>query len=301
MAYRKFFTIGALALAGVLTGCAQGGEDDTGVGPGTPPGSGGGGGIPGVENCSVPLGGVCVLGGTAGGDGLVDELLAEGGALAPIADNINTEDLEAALETLLANDGNLASLVGGLLMEGQLQAGLTELLTGGEDGEGGLADILADLLIGSDQGDGLVALLGQEGVTGLVQSLLINGTIDPDCQANLGTICLIAGEDSGKDGLVDLLITEDGALTAISDNLSQDNLVQILANLLESNGNLANLVQGLLAEGQLVEGLQALLIGDPDAGEPSGLVQAVQSLLDPSLVTELLGFLGGLLGVGGGN
>lgn len=295
-------TISALAI-GLLAGCAQSGDDTTGVGPGSPGGGGGGGngggsgGIPNAENCAVPLGGVCVLAGSEGDAGLVDSLLADDGPLAPIAGNINTEDLEVALETLLANDGDLASLVEGLLMEGQLQEGLNELLTGGEDGEGGLADILADLLIGTEQGDGLAALLGEDGVAGFILALLVEPA-DLDCQVPLGTLCLIGG-DGSQQGLVDVLITENGVLTQITDNVSQDQLVAILANLLESDGSLADLVQNLLVEGQLVEGLQALLIGDPEAGVPSGLVQALQGLLDATLVTELLDFVGGLLGVGG--
>ncbi|WP_424938695.1 hypothetical protein [Algiphilus sp.] len=242
----------------------------------------------------MPLGGVCVLAGSEGSDGLVDDLLREGGALAPIADNINTADLENALQTLLASDGDLQSLVSNLLMEGQLQAGLTELLTGGEDGEGGLADILSDLLIGTEEGQGLAALLGENGVQGLITALLVEPT-DPDCQVPLGTLCLITG-DGNQQGLVDVLITEDGALAQISDNLSQDELVAILANTLESDGSLQDLVTGLIQDGQLAEGLQALLIGDPDAGVPSGLVQALQGLLNPDLVTDLVDFLAGLLG-----
>lgn len=288
-------TFAALAAVGLLAGCAQGGEDTTGVGPGGPGGGGGGGGNSGVENCAVPLGGTCVLAGSEGGEGLVDALLADDGALAPIADNINTADLEAALETLLANDGDLANLVENLLMEGQLQEGLTQLLMGGEDGQGGLADILADLLIGTEQGDGLQALVGQDGVAGLIMALLVEPT-DPDCQVPLGTLCVITG-DGSQQGLVDVLITEGGALTQITDNVSEDDLVAILSNMLESDGSLANLVQNLFAEGQLVEGLQALLIGDGDDPTSSGLVQALQSLLDPSLVEELLGFVGGLLSV----
>ncbi|MBY8965861.1 hypothetical protein KHP57_09100 [Algiphilus sp. NNCM1] len=292
-----FFAVGALAFAGLLAGCAQGGDDTQGVGPGTP-GNGGAGGVNGpgdVANCSVPLGGVCVLAGSEGSDGLVDDLLREGGALAPIADNINTADLENALQTLLASDGDLQSLVTNLLMEGQLQAGLTELLIGGEDGEGGLADILSDLLIGTEEGQGLAALLGENGVQGLITALLVEPT-DPDCQVPLGTLCLITG-DGSQQGLVDVLITEDGALAQISDNLSQDELVAILANTLESDGSLQDLVTGLLVDGQLAAGLQALLIGDPDAGVPSGLVQALEGLLTPDLVTDLVGLVASLLGV----
>jgi hypothetical protein len=289
-------TFAALAAVGLLAGCAQGGDDTTGVGPGGPGGGGGGGGNSGVENCSVPLGGVCVLAGSEGGEGLVDALLADDGALAPIAGNINTADLEDALETLLASDGDLASLVENLLMEGQLQEGLTQLLMGGEDGEGGLADILADLLMGTEQGEGLQDLVGEGGLSGLIMALLVEPT-DPDCQVPLGTLCVITG-DGSQQGLVDLLITENGALTQITDNVSQDDLVAILANLLESDGSLANLVQNLFAEGQLVEGLQALLVGDGEDPMSSGLVQALQGLLDPSLVEELVGFIGGLLGAG---
>ena len=49
-------TFAALAAVGLLAGCAQGGDDTTGVGPGGPGGGGGGGGgNSGVENCSVPM------------------------------------------------------------------------------------------------------------------------------------------------------------------------------------------------------------------------------------------------------
>ncbi|WP_420427266.1 hypothetical protein [Algiphilus sp.] len=294
----RFFAVGALAFAGLMAGCAQSGDDTQGVGPGSPPGApGNGGGVNGpgdVANCSVPLGGVCVLAGSEGSDGLVDDLLRDGGALAPIADNINTEDLENALQTLLASDGDLESLVTNLLMEGQLEEGLMELLTGGEDGEGGLADILADLLVGTDEGEGLAALLGEDGVQGLVTALLVEPT-DPDCQVPLGTLCLITG-DGSQQGLVDVLITEDGALAQISQNLSQDELVAILSNTLESDGSLQDLVTGLIQDGQLAAGLEALLIGDPDAGVQSGLVQALEGLLTPDLVTDLVDLVAGLLG-----
>lgn len=279
----------------LLAGCAQGGDDTTGVGPGSP-GGGGNGGIPGVENCAVPLGGTCLLAGSQGDDGLLDALLADGGALAPIAGNINTADLEAALEVLLENDGDLASLVEGLLMDGQLEEGVTLLLTGDEGGNGGLADILADLLIGTPEGDGLMALAGEDGVAGLITALLIDGAMDADCQANVGSICLISG-DGTRPGVVDLLLTENGVLADISDNLSQDELVQTLANLLEGNGALADLVDGLFMEGQLADGLMVLLIGDPDAGVDSGLLVALEGLLDPVLVEDLVAFIGGLLGV----
>lgn len=293
----RLFAVGALAFAGLLAGCAQSGDDTQGVGPGSPGGNGGGGGTNGpgdVANCAIPLGGICVLAGSQGSDGLVDDLLRDGGALAPIADNINTQDLEAALEALLASDGDLESLVTNLLMEGQLQEGLTLLLTGNENGEGGLADILADLLIGTEEGEGLAALLGEDGVQGLVMALLVEPT-DPDCQVPLGTLCLITG-DGSQQGLVDVLITEEGALAQISQNLSQDELVAILSNTLESDGSLQDLVTGLIQDGQLQAGLEALLIGDPDAGVQSGLVQALEGLLTPELVTDLLGTIAGLLG-----
>lgn len=293
----RLFAVGALAFAGLLAGCAQSGDDTQGVGPGSPGGNGGGGGTNGpgdVANCATPLGGICVLAGSQGSDGLVDDLLRDGGALAPIADNINTQDLEAALEALLASDGDLESLVTNLLMEGQLQEGLTLLLTGNENGEGGLADILADLLIGTEEGEGLAALLGEDGVQGLVMALLVEPT-DPDCQVPLGTLCLITG-DGSQQGLVDVLITEEGALAQISQNLSQDELVAILSNTLESDGSLQDLVTGLIQDGQLQAGLEALLIGDPDGGVQSGLVQALEGLLTPELVTDLLGTIAGLLG-----
>lgn len=293
----QFLAVGALAFAGLLAGCAQSGDDTQGVGPGSPSGNGGNGGTNGpgdVANCSVPLGGMCVLAGSEGSDGLVDDLLRDGGALAPIADNINTEDLENALQTLLASDGDLESLVTNLLMEGQLEEGLMELLTGGDDGEGGLADILADLLMGTEEGEGLAELLGEDGVQGLVTALLVEPT-DPDCQVPLGTLCLITG-DGSQQGLVDVLITEDGALAQISQNLSQDELVAILSNTLESDGSLQDLVTGLIQDGQLQAGLEALLIGDPDAGVQSGLVQALEGLLTPDLITDLVDTIAGLLG-----
>ncbi|MHA7834098.1 MAG: hypothetical protein ACX94A_06405 [Algiphilus sp.] len=293
----RFLAVGALAFAGLMAGCAQSGDDTQGIGPGGPGGNGGGGGLNGpgdVANCSVPLGGVCVLAGSEGSDGLVDDLLRDGGALAPIADNINTADLENALQTLLASDGDLESLVTNLLMEGQLEEGLMELLTGGEDGQGGLADILTDLLMGTDQGEGLAALVGEDGVQGLITALLVEPA-DPNCQVPLGTLCLITG-DGKQQGLVDVLITEDGALAQISDNLSQDELVAILSNTLESDGSLQDLVTGLIQDGQLAEGLQALLIGEPDAGVQSGLVQALEGLLTPDLVTDLVDLVAGLLG-----
>lgn len=290
-------SLAAIAAVGLLAGCAQGGEDTTGVGPGGPGGGGGNGGIPNAENCAVPLGGVCVLAGSEGDAGLVDDLLADDGALAPIAGNINSADLEAALETLLANDEDLAGLVENLLMEGQLQEGLTQLLMGDENGDGGLADVLADLLMGTEQGDGLQDLVGEDGVSGLLMALLVEPT-EPDCQVPLGTLCLITG-DGNQQGLVDVLITENGSLTQITDNVSQDDLVATLASTLESDGSLANLVQNLFTEGQLAEGLQTLLVGDGEDPSSSGLVQALEGLLDPSLVEELVGTIGGLLGAGG--
>lgn len=300
---KPFLAVAALAFAGLMAGCAQGGADDSGIGPGDPGGGGGGGGGPGgpgdVANCAVPLAGICVLAGSEGNEGLVDDLLAPGGALAPIADNLNTADLEDALEGLLASDGNLADLVSNLLSEGQAQEGLTQLLTGREDGEGGLADILADALTGTEEGEGLQSLAGEDGVAGLLMALLVEPT-DPDCQVPLGTLCVITG-DGNQQGVVDVLLTGDGALAEVSGSLAQDELVAILSNTLESDGGLRTLVTNLLAEGQLADGLTALLVGNPDNDEQSGLIQALEGLLSPETVTDLVDTIGGLLGVGGGD
>lgn len=282
-------------LAFTLAGCQadsdspinDGGNGGTGPGPAD------------LTNCAVPVATICVLGGDEHGHGLVEELLAPTGPLGPIAGEINVDNLTAALTTMLTNDdGSLAGLLTGLLAEGQLQEGL-QLLLLGENGSGGLADSLQDLLLGDDEGGGLVGLLGPEGVLGLVQALLLDGT-STDCQAPLGTLCLVAGEGTDQQGLLDLLLLEGGVLASLSDQLTQEQLVAILGDTLESNGSLADLVTGLIAEGQLAEGLQALLIGDPDAGVQSGLLQTIQATLGGlgGLVEDLIGVVGSLLGLG---
>lgn len=287
----------ATLLAITLAGCQA--DSDNPINGGGNGGGGSGSGPADLTNCAVPVATICVLGGDQHGHGLVEELLDPNGPLGPIAGEINVDNLTGALTTLLANDdGSLAGILQGLIAEGQLQEGL-ELLLLGQNGSGGLADSLQNLLLGDNEGGGLTGLLGPEGVQGLVQALLLDGT-SSDCQAPLGTLCLIAGEGSGQQGLVDLLLLEDGVLAALSDQLTQEQLVAILGDTLESNGSLAGLVTGLIADGQLADGLQALLVGDPDAGVQGGLLQAIQDTLGNlgGIVEDLIGVVGSLLGLG---
>lgn len=299
---KKCMAAGLVALSVGLSGCEADadGADEYGVGDspiGTP------GSPTDVRNCDVPVGDtLCVLGGPGHGGGLVEVLLAEDGPLGPIAGAIDVSALTDTLAFMLENDGDLADLLAGLLAEGQLQEGLQLLLLGDGNGEGGLADILSGLLAGNEEGEGLLALFGEDGIPGLVEALLIDGA-SSDCQALLGTVCLISGDGNDQLGVVDLLLTSDGLLGSLSPTLSgdvTDDVVAILGDLLDSNGSLGDLVNGLFEEGQLAEGLQVLLVGSPDNGAPSGLVEALDGLVGGlgDVVTDLLDFLGGLFGEG---
>lgn len=250
-----------------------------------------------LTNCSTPVAGICVLGGEDHPGGLVDVLLDdETGPLGPIAGNIGGADaLAERLEDLLNNDdGSLESILTSLAT-GNLQDGLQALVLGDEDGNGGLQDIVTELLMGNDAGEGgLVGLLGEDGVTGLLTALLIEPQNNPDCQASLGTVCLV-GTDS-QQGIVDLLLEDGGALSGLG--LEQQELVNTLGDLLENDGTLADTVKGLLVGGQLKEGLTALLLGNPANGESPGLITALKNVLDPEdgLIPSLLCTIGGLLG-----
>ncbi len=296
-AFRGTLAAALMTCAIALVGCeAQGDGSDF------PGGGGGGSGPTDVTNCQVPLGTtLCVLGGDDHVGGLVDELLAEDGPLGPIAGAIDTSELTTALTEMLENDGTLTSLLTGLLADGQLAEGL-QLLLLGQDGTGneGLASVLEGVLLPNEQGQGLIALFGEGGIQGLVMALLMDGTSE-DCQAPLGTLCLISGGGS-QTGLVDLLLTSDGLLGSLSPTLTTgvtDDVVEILGNMLASNGALSDLLTGLAADGQLATALQVLLIGDADAGVPSGLVQALQNLLGDlgSTVGDIVDYIGGLLGL----
>jgi len=301
-AIRKALTAGLFASMVAIAGCSADGDGSSFPGGGG--GGGGGGGVTDVTNCQVPLGTtLCVLGGDDHAGGLVDVLLAEDGPLGPIAGAIDVSALTIALQEMLESDGTLTGLVTGLLADGQLQEGLELLLLGDGNGEGGLAELIGGLLLPNEEGTGLIALFGEDGITDLVTALLIDGT-SSDCQAPLGTLCLIAGDGTDQMGLVDLLLTSDGVLASLSPTATggtTDQIVEILGDLLESDGSLANLVEGLLVNGQLAEGLQALLVGDPEAGVEGGLVQGLGNLLGGlgDVVTDLVDFLGGLFGLGG--
>lgn len=294
---KKTLVAGFVLASAALAGCeAQGDRSDL-------PGNGSAGSIVDVEGCAVPVSGtLCVLGGKDHEGGLVDVLLSPDGPLGPIAGAIDSSELTDALVTLLENDnGSLASILTGLFMDGQLVAGLRELLLGVDGtGNNGLASIIQGVLTPNEQGQGLVNLFGEEGIQGLVVALATGA--DSDCQAPLGTLCLIAGENSDQVGLVDLLATSNGLLGALSPTLTNgvtDDVVATLGNLLASNGSLPGLLQGLIQEGQLASALQVLLIGEPDAGVPSGLVQALQNLFTGlgSTIGEVVDYIGGLLGL----
>ena len=255
-----------------------------------------------TDNCSSAVGSLCLIGGESSDGGLVDNLLDPNGPLGPIASNIGgSEELLAALEVLLqSDDGSLESLLTGLLIDGNLQEALELLLLGDEDGNGGLADIIEQLLLGNEEGAGLVGLLGEDGVQGLLEALLLDPA-DPDCQAPLGNVCLVTG-DGSQPGVLDLLIGEGGALAPLG--LTETELLNALGDTLESDGSLENLVTNLLMEGQLQQGLETLLLGDPNDPDGSGVLLAVlQGLLDDGgLIDSLLredGFLDALLGIGG--
>ncbi|EIT69102.1 MULTISPECIES: hypothetical protein [Hydrocarboniphaga] len=294
---KKTLVAGFVLASAALAGCeAQGDRSDL-------PGNGSAGSIVDVEGCAVPVSGtLCVLGGKDHEGGLVDVLLSPDGPLGPIAGAIDSSELTDALVTLLENDnGSLASILTGLFMDGQLVAGLRELLLGVDGtGNNGLASIIQGVLTPNEQGQGLVNLFGEEGIQGLVVALATGA--DSDCQAPLGTLCLIAGENSDQVGLVDLLATSNGLLGALSPTLTNgvtDDVVATLGDLLASNGSLPGLLQGLIQEGQLASALQVLLIGEPDAGVPSGLVQALQNLFTGlgSTIGEVVDYIGGLLGL----
>lgn len=247
-----------------------------------------------LENCRVPVSNLCVIGGNMHSGGIVDILLRPTGPLGPLAGEINADDLVEAIATLLQNDdGSLNAILTGLITDGQLQEALELLILGDAQGNGDLQDIISALLLG-DNGGGLVGILGPQGVAGLLQALFIDGTSDA-CQANLGTLCLVGG-DSDHIGLVDLLLLEGGVLEALSDELTQEEIAQILGDTLESDGALANLVANLFAQGQLADGLTALLIGDADT--QGGLAQAIEDTLGNlgDIVEDILAFISRLLG-----
>lgn len=267
----------------VLTGCQADGDGTVG------PGSLG----DGTGNCIVPAGDICVSGASGSETALLDELLKPNGPLSSLAGPLApvTEDLQEAVQTLLQNDGDLANLVENLLVgtngkEPNLQLAAAALI------DGGLEEILTDLL----SPETLQDTLGEDGVAGLLQTLLLEGS-DTNCQAPLGTICLIGG-NGGKTGLVEALITDNGNLTPLAaNNLSEEDLVAVLGDLLESNGSLADLLTGLFADGQLIEGLQVLL----DPNEDGSLTDALGDLLlqdgrDQNIITAILNGLGSILG-----
>ena len=299
-AIRKTLVAGLVLASAALAGCeAQGDASDL------PPGRGGnGGGITDTTNCDVSLGStLCVLGGSNHSGGLVDVLLASDGPLGPIAGAIDTTELTGALVTLLENDGTLTSTLTGLLADGHLAEGLRELILGIDGtGNNGLASIIQGVLTPNAQGQGLIKLFGADGIQGLVTALLMDGT-SSDCQAPLGTLCLIAGNGTDQVGLVDLLATSEGLLGSLSPTLTNgvtDQVVSTLGDLLASNGSLPDLLTGLIQDGQLATALQVLLIGDADAGVPSGLVQALQNLFTGlgSTIGEVVSFISNLLGLG---
>ena len=92
-----------------------------------------------------------------------------------------------------------------------------------------------------------------------------------------------------------------GGLTPTLTEEATDELVATLGNLLESNGALADLVNGLFQEGQLVEGLQVLLMGSPEDEIQSGLVDLLEGSVG-NLGTVLAEVVDNLVGnlLGGG-
>ncbi|QHS10201.1 hypothetical protein [Sinimarinibacterium sp. NLF-5-8] len=280
------------------------------------------------ENCRVPalgLGGgsnaadgICLLG-NGNNNGLVNQLLDPNGPLGPVAGSLApfSDILADRLGDLLQNDNSLTDTLQRLLAEGQLGDGLAGLLLGvdpDDSGErnGGLADLVTALIRGSDDEEtgGLVKLVGGD-VPGLLRALLIDGDDENACQAKLGTICLIAGEESDQSGLLDLVLNGGGLLSGLSPYLGGETnpVNDVLGDLLESDGSLAGLVGGLFRDGQLASGLQALLQGNEDdpEGRP-GLVALLGDVLgrDPEsgegppglgeVLGDILGGLGGLFG-----
>ena len=69
-----------------------------------------------------------------------------------------------------------------------------------------------------------------------------------------------------------------------------------MGNLLASDGSLTNLVQGLFADGHLIEGLSVLLMGTEGEGGLS-LLEIIEGTLMGlgGTVTDVLGFVRGLL------
>ena len=285
---KKALAAGVVAVSIGLAGCHADGDNT--VGPGG--GIGGGGSSDGTGSCDVPVGEICVAGGHGSTQALLDELLNPGGALESLAGPLApvSEDLIDEVVTLLQNDGDLANLVTNLLQgtdgkQPNLELALASLL------DGGLQEIIEGLVNPATLQD----LLGEDGVTGVIQGLL-QSSADDNCQAALSTICLIGG-NGGKIGLVEALITDNGALTDLAANLSEEDLVAVLGDVLESDGSLPDLVQGLFAEGQLIEGLQTLL----DPNQQGSLADAIGDLLlgdgrDSNLVEQILNGLGNLLG-----
>lgn len=295
------------ALAAIfLVGCEANGVD-AGLGGG---GGGGGGDMnppPGsladTTNCASAVSGLCVLGGESHPGGIVDLLLAPEGPLGPIAGAINVDALANTLTVLLtSDDGTLAGLVRGLTADGQVTEALLLLLIGEDgQGQGAIAESLVNLLLPNAEGTGLLALIGDAdgaGVVGFLQALLLGGEGNPECQAPLGTLCLIAGEGD-QQGLIDILLTSSGLVGSLSQNLTQqelDDLVATLGDLLASDGSLRGLVQGLFAEGHLIEGLSVLLRGTDGEGGLS-LLEIIEGTLSGlgGIVTDVLGFVRGLL------
>lgn len=295
------------ALAAIfLVGCEANGVD-AGLGGG---GGGGGGDLnvpPGsladTTNCASAVSGLCVLGGESHPGGIVDLLLAPEGPLGPIASAIDVSALTNTLTVLLSSDdGTLAGLVRGLTADGQVTEALLLLLIGEDgQGQGAIAETLVNLLLPNEEGTGLLALIGGldgGGVVGFLQALLLGGEGNPECQAPLGTLCLIAGEGD-QQGLIDILLTSGGLAGSLSQTLTQevlDDLVATLGDLLASDGSLTGLVQGLFAEGHLIEGLSVLLRGTDGEGGLS-LLEIIEGTLSGlgGIVTDVLGFVRGLL------
>lgn len=296
------------ALAAIfLVGCEANGVD-AGLGAGD--GGGGGGDLnvpPGsladTTNCASAVSGLCVLGGESHPGGIVDLLLAPEGPLGPIAGAIDVDALANTLTVLLtSDDGTLAGLVRGLTADGQVTEALLLLLIGEDgQGQGAIAESLVNLLQPNAEGTGLLALIGDAdgaGVVDFLQALQLGGEGNPECQAPLGTLCLIAGEGD-QQGLIDILLTSSGLVGSLSQNLTQqelDDLVATLGNLLASDGELTGEVQGLFAEGRLIEGLSVLLMGTEGEGGLS-LLENIEGTLSGlgGTVTDVLGSVRGLL------
>lgn len=103
-------------------------------------------------DCQSSLGTVCLVG-TDNQQGVVDLLLEDGGALSGLG--LEQQELVDTLGDLLENDSTLGNTVENLLINGQLEEGLTTLLLGDPDnGESpGLITALENVL---DPEDGLI-------------------------------------------------------------------------------------------------------------------------------------------------